>query len=62
MVWIAALLIALWGLPLLTAVALGVGCIFSDRLRSAVARIIGVDSRTANPARTRSQDGKRNRR
>ena len=55
------ILIALWGLPLLTILAVGLACLVSQRLRRSAARIPGLGTHPASPppARTAARPARR---
>lgn len=61
MTWIMTILIALWGLPLLTILAVGLACLVSQRLRRSVARILGlvIDPVSSPPARSAAGSARR---
>ena len=49
MAWVLTILIAFWGLPLLTMLAIGLACLVSERLRLSAARILGLPARPGAP-------------
>ena len=49
MAWILTILIAFWGLPLLTMLAIGLACLISGRLRYSAARVLGLHTNGDSP-------------
>jgi len=46
--WIVTILIAFWGVPLLTMLVVALACLVSGRTRRAAARFLGLDGYTTS--------------